>query len=93
MTFAEFKATGKDIDDLRHYPDYGFFPENYPEVTSGRVYCDRYWIECIENWHGAPGEIRTWRLTIFNQEWVSNDLEALERELYKEFKPHLETVK
>ena len=75
MTFEQFQATRKRVDDIRaFFPDLDFgdggpFP--------GLVYCDSLVIE------EAYGQFQDkYHLVIANSEKLSDDLEPLERDLY-----------
>ena len=75
MTFAEFQATRRYTDDFKRDVDCWQFDES----GRGNVYLDgSLYIE--ENHHPYEGR---WNLTIANWWKTSDDLEDLERELYK----------
>lgn len=70
--FEKFRATGKPIDYIEDYDG------------PGRVYMDNLHIGSTEYWpeefHRNAGK---WYLQIANQEWLSDDLEFLEYELFE----------
>lgn len=74
MTFQQFQATGRDVDDLRevdpdHFGDYDY-------IVNGRVYCDRLWtVPCVTSGIG-------WCTIIGNCEFQHGNLELIELKLY-----------
>jgi len=81
MTFERFQATGKVCEDLgaelcdSSFDEYG--------KARGRLYLDCLWIQerPTNGWlNGAEGR---WFLLIGREDWLSDDLESLERKLYE----------
>jgi hypothetical protein len=70
MTFAEWQATGRDVEDLE-----AALPGHSWE-GAGRIYAGDLVIERSSNGTG-------WCLTIANASWASETLESLEEELYQ----------
>jgi len=82
MTFDQFRATGKDCDDLGSALNDATWEDN-PEPGRGRLYLDVLYIERkpARGWlNGLPQE---WYLLIGRDDWLSDDLEALEKKLYE----------
>ena len=84
--FVIFQESGKDVPDIKQYTDaYG---EPHETVTwPGRVYLADAIEKCgltIESTVDWDEEHKThaWHLIIANQEWMSDDLELLELELF-----------
>lgn len=74
--FETFRATGRDVSNVAEYV------EDYD--GPGRMYMEDLYIGSTELWpeeHNARGN--KWYLQIGNLEWLSNDLEFLEYELFK----------
>jgi hypothetical protein len=74
MSFADFRATGKDFD--------GIVPHYREEPARGRMYLDSLIIEKkpLTGWpNGRPEE---WSLLLGNNDWLTDDLEELERRLF-----------
>lgn len=66
MTFEEWKATGRDIADLRDHPDETqFYRDDYDYVIPGRLYepgwivkqDDGRWWLCIYNWDDSFADL------------------------------------
>jgi hypothetical protein len=74
LTFDQFVATGRTVDDLRTV----IADHSYDVKTPGRVYAGDLVIE--DSLGAAEG---VWMLTISNYSQCSNDLRALERDLYE----------
>lgn len=72
LTFAEFRASGRDVADVRR-----LLPDQYDARTPGRIYAGQL---VIEDSQGASSG--RWMLTISNGSRCSNQLKTLERELY-----------
>jgi hypothetical protein len=72
MTFAEFQASGRPVDDLRTVQ-----PDAYEFKQPGRVYAGNL---VIEDSLGAVGGC--WQLVIANDCRLSDDLAALEEVLF-----------
>jgi hypothetical protein len=76
MTFDEFKASGKNVSNLHDYNDFCEGP--------GRVYCNgALVIQCTANWDGECKKSGKWFLSVRSQQYQSDDLEELEKELYE----------
>ena len=82
--FDVFKKSGKDVPDIKKYTDaYGEDPSQWkgraylidPTDTCGLT------IESTKDWD-EEHQTHNWHLLIANQEWMSNDLEELELELF-----------
>jgi hypothetical protein len=73
MTFPEFQATGRTVEDLSKYTDDVSEDAGIP----GRVYAGNLWCEDAgESWRGR------WYTHIGNQEYQSDNLTAIELHLY-----------
>ena len=72
MTFAEFQATGRVVEDLAAVPT---LHVQEVETGPGRIYLDGDLY--------IAGAAPTYCLTIGNSSRCSSDLEALERELFE----------
>lgn len=70
MNISEFRATGKDVEDLS---EFGSTDESIP----GRRYAAGLYIERVDHPKGK------WQLTIGNSGWLSDDLAKLEEELFQ----------
>ena len=81
MTLEQFRATGRDCDDLATAlaSDFGDGP-----TAKGRLYADHYYIEDTSNWLRAPNAppLPRWHLLLERQEYLSDTLADLERQLY-----------
>lgn len=82
MTFEQFQATRKHVDDLEATLD--FVITGDPEVPCpGLVYLDALYIEeANDNWTEVQRTEGRYLLVIGRSDWHSSDLEALERRLY-----------
>jgi len=85
MTFAEFQATGRAVDDLVAATDddgLRYSREADSPPARGRVYCDSLWIEerPESGWPNGRGE--RWWCLIGRDDWLTDDLAAVERRLY-----------
>jgi hypothetical protein len=78
MTFEQFQASGKDSDDLSRdcQTDEGL-------LGAGRVYEGGCYIQSTGGWPEEKQGQGKWHLHLGNMEWVSDDLPALERKLYR----------
>lgn len=75
--FAKWKASGRDVDDLRDHPDQTqFYPEDHPEPCPGRLY-EYGWMQ-----RTAEGK---WWFPVFNMDFLRDDLESAEKILWEEF--------
>ena len=82
MTFEEFQATRKTVNDLRTAIDDARWDEN-KIAPRGNVYFDALYIEEVgTDWPEAARKEGRFYLAIENMEWISDDLPKLERELY-----------
>lgn len=81
MTFEEFKASGKYVDQL---PECCLYNDDHP--VGGMIYKGEAWIEDCNSWKNDedphPNDGR-WYLIICRDQWRSDDLEKLERILYE----------
>lgn len=71
MTFEQFQATGRDVEDVSE-------AAGDEEVRPGRVYAGDFYIESSGD--HADGK---WMLTLESSGYLSDDLESLERRLYE----------
>lgn len=83
MTFEQFRDTARFCEDLSTViPDARWDDEPVP--AKGNVYVDALYIERMQpHWPAATLAKGAWYLLIGNQEYVSDDLESLERHLYE----------
>ena len=93
-TFAEFQATGRDCDDLGKALDDDTWTDA-PAPGRGRLYLGDPQPAGTTTWHGALYIERRpvvgwpnrrpeqWYLLIGAADWMSDDLEQLERQLYR----------
>jgi hypothetical protein len=83
MTFAEFQGTRAWCDDLGEKLKDDSFDPDTPQ--KGWIYCDALYIEDTRAWTVGTckhGEGDRWYLLLNRDEWLSNNLEELERRLY-----------
>ena len=90
MTFTEFQATRKFVDNIHDYSQ-----DDYSDATDGYVYADSkysygFYIEqrsgYIHHANGVDSVLsEDYELVIGNQSYVDDDLEALERILWDTF--------
>jgi hypothetical protein len=81
MTLDQFRATGRDCDDLRTI-ETGEVWDDEPGTPRGRVYLDGLFIlrRPEAGWpNGAAGE---WHLALGREDWLTDDLRTLEARLY-----------
>jgi hypothetical protein len=82
MTFEQFQSTRVHHDDLGAALADAHWEGEPP--ASGFVYLNALYIEDVmDHWPDYTKEVGKYHLLIGNREWVSNDLENLERELYE----------
>jgi hypothetical protein len=86
MTFEEFQATRQWSDDLgRDIPDECFADPAHPDrKEQGNLYLSCLYIDAVQEWW--PQEARNagkWHLLLGRDEWITDDLESLERKLYE----------
>jgi hypothetical protein len=79
MTFAEFRATRRDVADVRGM-EAGTYLEDVSEPQPGLVYLDQLIIEQRAPWWPV---LDGYRLTIANQRYGGHVLYELERRLYE----------
>jgi hypothetical protein len=80
MTFAQFQASGRPVDDLRaHVPDF------FTNAAPGRIYPGQCWVEDTSTWPAdAPGYgLGRWYTAIGNMEYQSDELPVVEWPLYE----------
>lgn len=82
MTFEEFKATARHVDDLEKELAFTIYGD--PTIKCpGIIYADVFYIEkACRNWTHEAREEGDYFLIIGRLEWLSFDLEPLERQLY-----------
>lgn len=80
MSFAEFQATRRWYDDLADMPDWQFPRAAAPEPGYGYLDTILY-IEAKPPQGWPNGRPEKWFLCLANQDWMSDDLAALERHL------------
>jgi hypothetical protein len=81
MTFEQFQSTRTASDDLGSVLSDARW-EGEPNAK-GNVYLGALFIEAVQpHWPEAARKQGAWHLLIGNQEWISDDLPSLERELY-----------
>jgi hypothetical protein len=81
MTFEEFQATRRWSNDLTE----GVRSKNWETEGNpkGYLYLDGLFIDHVEpHWPEASRKKGEWHLLLNRDEWISNDLAALERRLY-----------
>lgn len=82
MTFEEFQATRMPCADLGFRLDDARWLGEPP--AKGNVYLDVLYIEeVMPHWPEAARKAGKWCLLIGNDQWISDDLTALERDLYE----------
>jgi hypothetical protein len=81
MTFEEFQATRRWSDDLADaVRSKNWETEGTPK---GYLYLDGLYIDHVEpHWPETARKNGEWHLLLNRDEWISNDLTALERRLY-----------
>ena len=82
MTFEQFQATRKWSDNLGDMIEGEYFPGDHK--NPGNVYLGSLYIDQVQDWW--PNQVRDqgeWHLILNRDEYISDDLEALERKLYK----------
>ena len=82
MTFEQFQATKTHCDDLGAKLSDARW-EDEPVPAKGNLYLDALYIEAIQpHWPEAARKEGKWHLLIGRDEWITDDLESLERRLY-----------
>lgn len=80
MTFAQFQATRRFVECIAD--DIAAAMGDAP--SPGYLYAESLYIDKVtERWPEACRALGQWRLLIERDEWISNDLERLERKLYQ----------
>jgi hypothetical protein len=81
MTFEQFQATKQWSDDLSvQIPD---LRQDTGPQPKGNVYLGCLYIEYVaSHWPTEAKAQGEWYLILSNQEWITDDLTALERKLY-----------
>jgi hypothetical protein len=83
MTFVEFQATRVEVSDLAPVLErIGMDSDGY-EGEAGLVYIDALYINSNSPGWAEPARSYKYLLHISNNEWLSDDLETLERKLYE----------
>ncbi len=82
MTFEQFQATKTNCDDLgEKIPDARWDDEPVP--AKANIYLDCLYISSVmPHWPEAARKEGNWHLLLGRCEWISDDLESLERRLY-----------
>jgi len=87
MTFEQFQASKKHSDDLaKDLPDQLFEAEggDPTHVARGWIYDGTYFIdEVLEWWPEDARREGRWHLLLERSEFITDDLESLERKLYR----------
>jgi len=86
MTFEQFQATRTWSDDLAAViEDECFVDPAHPErKEQGNVYLGALYIDRVQSWWLPEAKAQGgWHLIIDRSEWITNDLETLERKLYE----------
>jgi hypothetical protein len=82
VTFQEFQATCRHCDDLGSTLNDARW-EDDPAPAKGNLYLDVLCIdEVMPHWPDEAKAEGKWHLLIGRDEWITDDLEALERRLY-----------
>ena len=83
MSFEEFRDTRFWCDDLgTKLADAAWDDE--PEKARGWIYLDALYIEkVLPHWPEDTRALGKWHLIINRSEWITDDLESLERILYE----------
>jgi hypothetical protein len=83
MTFEQFQATRQWCEDLPaavSSDNWGDDPQGTPK---GNLYLGCLYIEHVQDWWPQDAKDRgDWYLLLGRDEWITNDLTALERRLY-----------
>ncbi len=82
MTFEQFQATRDYSNDIgEKIGEARWDREDQPAI--GYIYLGSLYIEEVQpHWPKAARDAGKWYLLIGNTDWVSNDLESLERKLF-----------
>lgn len=82
MTFEQFQATRRHCDDLGKAVDDGRW-EGQP-AAKGNLYLGCLFIESAQpHWPQEARDEGKWYLVLERDEWITDDLESLERKLYQ----------
>src|SRR4051812_14132272 len=83
LTFEQFQSTRTHCDDLgAKIPDARW--DHEPVPAKANIYLDALYIEQVaDHWPETARKAGTWHLLIGRSEWISDDLESLERKLYE----------
>ena len=82
MTFEQFQATRTDCDDLGAVLSDGFW-DDAEKPAKGFIYLGCLFIEKVQDhWPDASKAEGKYHLIIERSEWITDDLESLERRLY-----------
>lgn len=78
QTFEDFQKSGRYVENLQ-----AALPEQDLDTAEpGRIYGDHYFIIDTKNWEPAY-KLGNWFLLLGNIQELSDNLEVLERKLYK----------
>jgi hypothetical protein len=81
MTFEQFQASKTECADLGKRLEECRWDDE--PIASGLVYAGDLYIERVgSHWPEKAKAEGKWYLLICNEEWISDDLESLERRLY-----------
>jgi hypothetical protein len=81
MTFEEFQATRRHSDDIGAVLADARWEGEPP--AKGNLYLGELYIEAVQpHWPDAAKARGKWHLLIARDEWITDDLETLERKLY-----------
>lgn len=79
MTFEEFQATRTHCDDIG-----AAISADLGEKTAGNLYCGTFYIEARADWWTPQAKAQgAWYLILERDDYISDDLESLERKLYE----------
>lgn len=82
MTFEEFQKSRRWSEDLAR--DVSSDNWSAQDTPKGWLYLGSLYIERVQpHWPKAAQERGSWHLQIYRDDWISDDLESLERKLYE----------
>ena len=83
MTFEQFQATRTRVTDLETAINTSIYDDPVIKVP-GLIYLGTLYIEeAHDNWTDLAREGGKYFLVVHNRDWLSDDLETLERHLYE----------